>query len=88
MKLLLCTHCKDVIGLDYGWRDCACGLCGGRYHLDGPHAGDHVDVIGPCTVLGMQNGIRYGLIERGEVWIYDDKKKKVHHLAERPVLNS
>lgn len=76
MKLIACKKCKDVIGLDYENRSCKCGLSGGRYNEDG----DTVTVTGPCRVIGMENGVRYGMVARGECFLIREPHPKIRRL--------
>lgn len=63
MKVLCCEDCTDVVGMTtQEWRNCSCERCGGMYERDG----DKVVVGGPCFIVAFQNGLRAGLISRGQ----------------------
>lgn len=72
MKLIVCDRCHDIIALDYGERRCKCGDSGGQYlnHL-------LVEVGGPCRVLGIENGLRYGTMKRAEAWVIPEPHERI-----------
>lgn len=64
MKLLLCLRCHDVVALQRTPRFCLCAHSHGQYVSN-----SNVAVEGPCRVIGLPNGIRYGLTARVEAFV-------------------
>jgi len=51
MKLIYCTHCRDIVKLTLERRSCSCGRSSGMYYEDGLHA----NIIGDAVPLGITN---------------------------------
>ena len=51
MKSIFCDECRDLVMLRFHKRICECGRCGGRYREDGMH----IEIFGPCKILGFNN---------------------------------
>ncbi len=67
MKLIVCRSCRDIVALDFSYRRCKCGESMARY-IDK----DKVRVHGPCFVIGIENGLRYELVDRCEAFVIPD----------------
>lgn len=77
MKLIVCRSCRDVVALDFDMRQCKCGKSEGRY-LDN----DLAAVAGDCFVIGIQNGLRYEMVERCEAFVIPDTAPTVVRFVE------
>lgn len=73
MKLIVCDECHDVVGLRFDWRVCECRKSGGRYLDDGLT----IRVGGPCHVLGIDNKVRFGYQDRGEVFLIPEPHERI-----------
>ena len=68
MKLACCDKCHDVFKLQKYLQFCRCGNISGNY-VDNLKAEIYRKDKISCRVIGVENGVRYGLKERGEVWV-------------------
>lgn len=67
MKLLFCPRCYDVFKLDYELKECKCGMCKGRYKLDGGHAvvngqGMSLVIANPDLAQAFEKKSRYNVM--------------------------
>ncbi len=72
MKLLACDLCQDVVALRRGpknKRECSCGNISGYYRPDGRNILVWVRDAGSCRILGIQNSVRAGLKDSGDIWV-------------------
>jgi hypothetical protein len=79
LKLLLWGYCKDVRAVGREMTTCCCGKTRAQYRDDGWHA----DIWGDdCTMLGLENGDRYGLLAGRTVEIHpqgEDHPRVTYH---------
>jgi|GEM_PF-1521855 len=71
MKLLVCDFCQDVVALRRGpkkKRGCGCGNISGYYLPDGRNIIVWVREAKFCRILGIQNSVRFGFKNSGDIW--------------------
>jgi len=68
MKLACCDKCHDVFKLTFRLKHCKCKNISAK-HVDAVKAVVYRKDRDTCRILGVENSIRYGYHERGEVWI-------------------
>lgn len=76
MKLIVCRPCRDIVALSSFYRRCKCGESKARY-MDK----DKVRVHGPCFVIGIENGLRYGEVDRCEAFVIPDSDVHVERVG-------
>ena len=83
MKLIVCDYCDKVIILTRRKKSCRCGNISGKYCQDGLHAKIWVRSKSFSRVLGIENSVRYGAKQKGDVWIikWDDSRIKVRDIV-------
>jgi hypothetical protein len=73
VKLFVCLLCFDVVVMEVqSERQCRCGASKGMYvdnHI--------VEVDGPCKVVGFDNKLRYGTVDRAETWVIKEPHPKI-----------
>lgn len=71
MKIICCDLCDDVIKLNLHWQCCKCENICGRYLKDGRTAEIEISQDqNKCRVIGVPNGIRYGLKKEMNAWVF------------------